>query len=164
MALAGGNRTVERATWAAGQRDDAVGFPFQPRKLEPRRFIRRRIQEGARVEPHQAAVALRIRCEQHDARPLGLHIAVARPMIRVAEIDCKRAADDRLDAIAGELFGELQRPEHVVGIGERQRRLTIGFRQLGEARDGQRAFQQRIGRVHVQVHEIEAGHMCSKVG
>jgi len=30
--------------------------------------------------------------------------------------------------------------------------------ELGQARDGERAFQERIGRVHVQVHEIERGH------
>ena len=35
----------------------------------------------------------------------------------------------------------------------------IGFGKLGQARDGERAFQQRIVRVHVQVHEIEIGHV-----
>ena len=105
-----------------------------------------------------------IRRQQHNARALGLQIAVARPMIRVAEVNRECAADDRLDAIARELLGEFQRPEHVVGVGERKRRLSVGLRQLGKARNRQRAFQQRIGRVHVQVHEIEAGHVCSKVG
>ena len=64
----------------------------------------------------------------------------------------------------GELLGEFQRPEHVVGVGERERRLLVGLRQLGQARDGERAFQQRIVRVHVQVHEIEIGHVYSKLG
>ena len=83
-------------------------------------------------------------------------MAVARVLLLVAEIDRERAADDRLDAGAGHLLGEFQRPEHVVGVGERQRRLVVGLGQLGQLGDGQRAFQQRIGGVHVQVHEARA--------
>ena len=63
----------------------------------------------------------------------------------VAEIDSEFAADDRLDAVARHLVGEFQRPEHVVGIGQRQRRLLVGLGKLGEPRNRQRAFQQRIG-------------------
>ena len=164
MALSGGDRAIERATGAASQGNDAGSFPFQPFQREPRRLIGRRIQEGTRVKPHQAAVTFLIRREQHDACALRLGVAVAGPMIGIAKIDGERATDDRLDAVAREFFRKLQRPKHVVGIGERQYRLPVGFRQFGEARDGKRAFQQRIGRMHVQVHEIEAGHMCSKVG
>ena len=58
---------------------------------------------------------------------------------------------------AGELLGEFERPEHVVGVGERQRRLLVGLGELGEPRDGQRAFEQRIGRMHVQMHEAGIG-------
>ena len=76
----------------------------------------------------------------------------------VAEIDRERAADDRLDAAARELVGKLERAEHVVGVGQREGRLAVGFRKLREPRDRQRAFEQRIGRVHVQVHEAGVGH------
>ena len=79
----------------------------------------------------------------------------------VAEIDRQRAADDRLDAGARELVGEFERPEHVVGVGERERGLAVGFGQLRQLADRQRAFQQRIGRMHVQVHEAGVGHVCS---
>ena len=79
-------------------------------------------------------------------------------MIGVAKIDGKRAAHDRLDAVSRKLLGKFQRPEHVVGIRKRQRWLVVGFRKLCEACNRQRAFQQRIRRVYVQVHEIEAGH------
>ena len=67
----------------------------------------------------------------------------------------ERAADDRLDAVAGHLFGEFQRTEHVVGVGQRQRRLAVLFGKLRQARDRQRAFEQRIGRVDVQMNEAE---------
>ena len=91
-------------------------------------------------------------------------VAVAGALLGVAEIDGQRAADDRLDAGTAELLGEFERAEHVVGVGERERRLMVGFGELGKPRDGERAFQQRIGRVHVQVHEIEFGHIAWKLG
>ena len=95
------------------------------------------------------------------ARPGALPLRVA--VLGVAEIDGQRAADDRLDAGRRQLLGEFQRPEHVVGVGERERRLLVGFGELGQPRNGERAFQQRIGRVHVQVHEIEFGHQTLSV-
>ena len=161
MALAGGDGLVERTAGAAGERDDAAGLALEPFELEPWRLVRRRIEEGARGQPHQAAIAGLGGGEQHDARAFGSRIGGgARPVIAVAEIDRQRAADDRLDAGGGELLGEFERAEHVVGVGERERRLLVGFRQLGQARDGERAFQQRIGRVHVQMHEIEIGQVA----
>ncbi len=47
MALPGGDCRIERAARAAGERDDAVDFTFQPFKLEPRRLVRRTVEEGA---------------------------------------------------------------------------------------------------------------------
>ncbi len=47
-----------------------VGLAVEPVELEARRLVRRRFEEGARVEPHQAAVALLARGQQHDARAL----------------------------------------------------------------------------------------------
>ena len=157
MALAGGDRRIERAAGPAGERDDALGLAFEPVELEPRRLVRRRIEEGARGQPHQAAIAGLARGQEHDALARLWRVGIARAVVGVAEIDGERAADDRLDAGASELFGEFQRTEHVVGVGERQRRLLVGFRELGKARERYRAFQQRIGRVHVQVHEVEVG-------
>ena len=122
-----------------------------------RGLARRRVQERARGEPHQIAVALLVRGEQHDARTLDRLPAVTRRFL-IAEIDRERAADDRLDAAPGKLVGELERAEHVVGVGQRKGRLAVGFRELREARDRQRAFEQRIGRVHVQMHEAGVGH------
>ena len=51
----------------------------------------------------------------------------------------ERPADDRLDAGRGHLVGEFERTEHVVGVGERQRRLAVGLGEFGEPRDRQRA-------------------------
>src|SRR5260221_4040748 len=112
MALACGDRAIEWAPWAAGERNDARRLAFQPFKPEPRRFIRWRIEEGARVEPHQAAITLGVRCEQHDARLFRPGVRGARPMLSVAKIDGECAADKSLDAVAREPLGGLQRPEH----------------------------------------------------
>ncbi len=59
---------------------------------------------------------------------------------------------------ARHLVGEFERTEHVVGVGERQRRLPVSLGELGQPRDRQRALQQGIGRVHVEVDESGVGH------
>ena len=46
-----------------------------------------------------------------------------------------------------ELLGEFERAEEIVGVGQRQSGLPVGFRQLRQLADFQRAFQQRIGRM-----------------
>ncbi len=155
ISLAGDDRGVERAAGAAGERDQPVGLALEPGKLKMRPLVRRGLEEGARVEPHQAAIAARARGEEHDARRLRRR-AVAPARLLIGEIDGERAAHDRLDAGMRHLVGELERAEHVVGVGERERRLPVGLGELGETGDGQRAFEQRIGRVHVQMDE--AGH------
>ncbi len=125
-----------------------------------RRLVAGVAQKGARVEAHQVAVALLARGEQHDARQVARRIGEpGRPgaVVLVAEVDRERAADDRLDAGTRHLVGELQRPEHVVGVGQRERGLAVGLGELGQPRDRQRALEQRIGRMHVQMHEAWIG-------
>ena len=77
----------------------------------------------------------------------------------IAEIDAERTADDRLDAVTCNLFGELQSAEHVVGVGQRQRWLLVGLGELRELADRHRAFEQRIGGMDVQMHKAGiSGH------
>ena len=134
-ALPGDDRGIERAAGAAGERNQPLGLAFEPSQLDVRRFVRRRFEKGTRIEPHQAAVAVLACGQQHDARTLGRLPATTatdtRAGLLVAEIDRQRAADDRLDADACHFLGKLERPEHVVGVGERERRLSVGLRQLG---------------------------------
>ena len=91
----------------------------------------RRFQERPRVQPHQAAIAALARRQQHDPRRRRGQ-RIARIGVLVAEIDRELAADDRLDAVARHLVGEFQRPEHVVGVGQRQRRLAVGLGEFAE--------------------------------
>ena len=81
MALAGGDRAIERPAWTARERNDAGGLIGQPFELQPRRFVRRRIEESARIEPHQAAIAFRMRGKEHNARAFRLGVAIARAVI-----------------------------------------------------------------------------------
>ena len=94
-------------------------------------------------------------------RPALAHRAAA--VVLVAEVDAERAADDRLDAGARHFFGEFQRAEHVVGVGQRQRRLAVFFGELRQPRDGQRALKQRIGRMNVQMHEAGVGRHIDQI-
>ncbi len=73
----------------------------------------------------------------------------------VSEIDRHLRADDRLHAAFGEFFGKFERAEQVVGVGDRQRRHGVGLGELGQRLDGQRPLAQRIGAVHVQMHEAD---------
>ena len=149
--LSADERHVERPIRTAGERDQAIGLGIEPSELDMRPFLRRRLEKSARRQPHQAAIA-RFACgEQHDPRPNVVYRAIADFLI--AEVEAKRAADDRLDADAGQFFGKFERTEHVVGVGERQCRLTVLFRKLRQARNRQRALEQRIGRMNVQMHE-----------
>ena len=157
MALPGDDRSIERPARAAGQRDQAVGLALEPGELEVRRLVRRRFEKGARIEPHQAAVAAsRARPGERCAGVRAARGRRARDRVLIGKIDRERTADDRLDAAARHLVGEFERTEHVVGVGERQRRLAVGLGELAQPRDRQRAFEQRIGRVHMQMDE--AGH------
>jgi hypothetical protein len=151
---------VERSGRPAGEHDQPLLRGLEHGELDVRRLARGRVEERARGQPHQVAVALLARGEQHQPwQPEGV-AGVARRLL-VAEVDRERAADDRLDAAAGELVGELQRAEHVVGVGQRERRLAVGLGELRQLGDRQGAFQQRIGRVHMQMHEAGVRHASS---
>ena len=150
-------RHGDRAVRAAGQRDDVFGFAVEPVELDVRRLRHRRLEEGARIEPHQAAVAALARGEQHDPRRRS-RVRIARIGILVAEIDGELQAYDRLNAVARHLVGEFQRPEHVVGVGQRQRRLAVRLGELAELGDLDRALQQRIGGMDVEMDESGVGH------
>ena len=80
----------------------------------------------------------------------------ARERVLIGKIDRKRTAYDRLDPHRRHLVGEFERAEHVVGVGERQRGLAVSLGEFAQPRDRQRALEQGIGRVHVQMDE--AGH------
>ena len=68
IGLPGDDRRIERPARPAGERDQAVGRAVEPGELQVRLLVRRRFEEGARGEPHQAAIARLAGGQQHDPR------------------------------------------------------------------------------------------------
>ena len=149
-------RKIENPAQAAGERDDPLRFAGKPVDFQMRLLVRRRIEERARIQSHQTAIALLACRKKNEARQFADMPGIARITLLVAKIDCERAADNRLNARTRHLLGKFQRTEHIVGVGERERGLAIRFRKLGETRDRQRAFEQRIRRMHMQMNEARA--------
>ena len=123
-----------------------------------RPLVGRWIEKRERGQPHQVAIAVLIHRQQNQPRQFPRRPADrAQALILIAKIDRERTADNRLNAGASHLVGEFQRTEHVVGVGQRERGLAVVFGELRELRDRQRAFQQRIGGVDMQMDEFRVG-------
>ena len=148
--MIGRDRRGDGPLGPAAQRDQIVCAALQPFELDMRGLMNRRLEEGARIQPHQIAIASLARRQQHDARGRRRR-SIAGVGILIAEIDRELAADDRLDAVTGHLVREFERPEHVVGVGQRQGRLAVGFGQFAKFGDLDRSLQQRIGRMDVEM-------------
>ena len=151
--LPGSDGLVEGSRWAAGERNQARARLCERGQRDMRRIVCGRFQECARREPHDVAIAVFIGRQQHQSRQRA-RMPGSAAVLLVGKVDRQRATNDRLDAGTGHLVGELKRAKHVVGVGERERRLSVGLRKLGKARNRQRAFQQRIGRMNVQMHKL----------
>ena len=148
-------RPVDRAAGAAGQRDEALRV-LERREGNMRVVAVGRIEPERRDEAHEILVAGLVLGQKHDrrARIVALDAAQKRGR-RVVKIDCRLGADDRLDAALGELLREFEGAEQIVGVGDRQSRHCVGLGELGQRLDCERALAQRIGAVHVQMHEAD---------
>ena len=151
---------IDRPVRTAGEGDQTVAMLFQIGALDVRRFDAGGAQMRPRRELHQVGVAGIVHGVEREhsvaVRMSGLHAALAQNVVlaRFGKIDGQRHTGDRLHASACQLVGKFQRAEHVVGVGEAERRHAGRGRELGELGDRQRAFEQRIGRVHLEVHEL----------
>ena len=146
---------VDRPGGTAGQRNETLGA-LERGERNVRLVAVGRMEPERRDEAHQIAVARLVLRQQHDrgARMVPLEPAQERGG-RVGEIDRGLRADDRLDAALGELLGKFERAEQIVGVGDRQGRHGVGLGEPGQRLDGERALAQRIGAVHVQMHEAD---------
>src|SRR3546814_8128360 len=75
------------------------------------KFARRSIEVGLGAEPHQVGVARLVLGQQDDAVGIGLAQRLAEGGLLVEPGQADLAADDRLDALAGQRLGALQRAE-----------------------------------------------------
>ena len=155
VAKACSQRPVDRPAGAAGQRDEALRV-FQRGEGKMRIVAVLGIEPQSGDEAHQMAVAGLVLRQENDRRARIVPLdAAPEGGGRVGEIDRHLRADDRLHAALGELLGKFERAEQIVGVGDRQRRHGVGLGELGQRLDRQRALAQRIGAVHVQMHEAD---------
>ena len=142
---------VERPVGAARQRNQSARRVLKPSQFDMRAIVLLGLEVRTRRQPHQAPVAVLAGGQQDKARPpvSGRGVTV----FLIAKVDAQGASDDRLNTHARHFLGKLESAEHVVGVGESERRLAILLRKLGQSGDFQRAFEQRIRRMHMQMDE-----------
>ena len=126
----------------------------EERCRDARRIAERHIEKGAAREPHEVAVALFALSEKNDVCALRNALANCRAS-RLLEAHRELDSRDGLDTHSGQLLGEIECAEQIVGVGQRQRRLLVGGGELRDVCDLERTFEQRIGRVHVQMDEAD---------
>ena len=123
---------VDRPIRPARKGDQPERMRLDVLDTQMRTAARSRINESPARETQQIRIALRVGGQENDrsdalarlARPLG-----------VAEFDRELQPDDRLNALARELFRKLERAIKVVGVGQSQGRHLVGTRELGELGD-----------------------------
>ena len=150
-------RAVNGTVGAAGERDETVGALAERRCRRMCHLRVGRIEMRAAHQPHQVGVAHIAHGEERNGTVARLALRHRRPFhgigAALCEVNVERHADDGLDARVGELVGELERAEKVVRIREPQRGKPVRGGKLGELGDRQRAFEQRVGGVHLEMHE-----------
>ena len=157
LGAAHGEQAVEPARGAAGERYDPLGRAGEMAQQHMGRVARFRIEPGAAAQIHQVHVAALALGQQHDGAAPQFALLVGAPAQAraIAEIHRELDAHDGLDAVLGELFGEFQRAKEIVGVRDGDRGLAIGGGEFAELGDGQRAFPQGEGGVHMQMHEAD---------
>src|SRR5690606_30580015 len=115
------------------------------------------VEIGAAYEPHEAPIS-GFRCgDQYQRVVLFGMLAPARASRlrkNIVERDSELAADDGLYALLGRLLRKLQRAEEIVRVGDGDGRRLIVQRMVDNLAEGQRAFQQGIGRMNPEMDEI----------
>ena len=93
-----------------------------------------------RVQLHQVHIARLALREEDDARRLFGPLA----RLGLEELQINLTADDRLHTRLDRALGELERTEHIVGVGHRNRRHSRLGRQLRQLLDRNRPLEKRI--------------------
>ena len=140
-----GKHRVDRALWAAGQADDALkAGRVQPVELG-RHLAIFTVEIGTADQPRHIAEADLVGRHQDDAtlaEVAAIGVALLNPVFTATEIDGEFTAEQWLDALPSGLLGEFERAEKVVGVGNAERRLFVGFGELQHLPELQRPLQQ----------------------
>ena len=143
-----GEREVDHAFGPAGERNEAVGMGGKSADAGQDFAGLRRREISVAGEAHQIGIAALVLGEHGDAavslRPF--HLRSLRALFLLdGEAQGERAADDGLDPRPGDGLGELEGAEQIVGVGDGERRHAVLGGERHEPRNGQSAFEQRIG-------------------
>ena len=160
--MIGLQRRADRTTRAAAEADQPLAKLPDPCERNMNGVTRAMIQIGAADEAHEVAVAGLVGGDQHqrkEFRTLPFLVAAVGVLVLVAEGDVDLAADQRLDTFLDRLLRELQRAEEVVGVGDGDRRRGILNGVIDDLRQRQRAFEQRVCRMHAKMHERPGGRL-----
>ena len=154
--IVGGDGAVDHAVRAAGQRDEPLLVERKVSDRDQRLAAVGAVAIGLGRKLDEIGVTARILGEERDAAVIDvLHeLAAVRARLGLGrEAQGERAADDGLDLGLRRVFGEFERAEQIVGVGQRERRHALFRGKADQLRNGQRAFEQRIGRMHPKMHE-----------
>ncbi len=123
-----------------------------------------RIEESLAGKAHQVAVPGLVLCEQNQRAMMSRARTGARRLVGgLRKGDGQRASEDWLHTFGSERFGKFKRAEKVVPVGDGERGLSVGGGQLRKSLHRQRAFQQRIGGMHMKVDEAWLRHRLPRV-
>ncbi len=146
--IVGGERAVDHAVGAAGERDQAFMVKCQMRNRDHRLAAIGAVAIGFGRELDEIGVAGLVLGEQRDAAVIDVPLDLAWRLgfrFRGGEAQGQRAADDGLNAGLRQGLGEFERAEQIVGIGDGKRRQSVLGSKGDQARNGERALEQRIG-------------------
>jgi hypothetical protein len=163
--LSGADRAARHRGQAAGGRDQALVVLPQEVHVDARLVVEA-LEVGLRHEHHQVPVAGVVHREQQQVadRIEARGVALARLAFEARagrEVDL--AAEDRLDAVLLGGLEELDRAEEVAVVGERDRRHAELLRALEERIDLDRAVEQRVLAVQVEVDEGPRAHAATPI-
>ena len=157
--LALAQSAVDRAIGASRQDNQAVTELRKPLDVDMRHLLRGRIKERARGELHQILIAGGVAGQQRD-HPGGIQSDLTGADARgsagfrvVPKMHLEAAANDRLHAHSADLVREFERTEQISRVRERNCEEIVRGSKLRKLGDGDCALQQRVGRVHLEVHK-----------
>src|SRR4029077_13004298 len=125
-----------------GERDDPVAVLGQLAEVERRLAALKALEEPARAEADEVAVALVGRGEQRQVVALDATAGLGYGGMVVDEVDL--AADDRLYPVGPRRREQLDRAVHDTVVGQPDRRLAELRGALDEGVDLARAVEQRV--------------------
>ena len=148
----------ERPLGASAQDQHALAMGAEIGEAHLRLVLGLALQERLARELEQIAVSDVALRQQED----GVGVPPPAALDRFGEV--QERPDDGLHAALHARGGELQHPEHVAGVGDRDGRHRMLPAQPDDLGDGERALRQGKGRMNAEVNEVGVRHPVRGTG